>query len=171
MFLFVTLALNCCGSWLEVDGSKGFVLHNVDHGLLAQFKNRKKGHHNTQAPFLRVEQGLELAKTTNLERRQHMRHARAHRQGLACNGMIAVDASAFGHIAQRHQQFLHRDVWKRYVTLYVGSDDLELMCLALHARQGLNVLGGLLDTFVFLQAPHQLSPGVVLFTVLFLSAR
>ncbi len=90
-----------------------------------------------------------------LQARQNLCHALARRQLLELDMMTAVQRGTTYHIAEGQQQFAQID-------LRMGAAEADFRWLrtgrkhvALEARQGIDVLGRLLELFVLLQAPDQ----------------
>ena len=75
-----------------------------------QLEDGDEGHRDAHAALFGPEQLHELDETRPLERRENIRHARAHRQPLALHVVVREHLRARHHVLERDQHFLQRDL-------------------------------------------------------------
>jgi hypothetical protein len=148
------------GQRLDVDRRQRRFLHDLEQLFLRQLEDGQEGHHHAQLAFLGIEQAFEAVELAVTQLRQHLAHALADTQGFALDRVVGEQLGALEHVAQGQQhlaQVHRRRHLDRGALGHVGVHDRGV---AVQAVEVVDVLGGLLETLVFLQAAHQLGARV-----------
>ena len=97
---------------------------------------------------------------------QDVSHALAHTEGVALDGMLRIQLGALKNLVQRQQHFPQIHFRRQPHRRTIRNEGLDGNGIAILARQGINIGGGFLEPFVFLQSTHQLGARIVFVRIL-----
>ena len=140
-----------------------FGLNDLDQAFLHELENGAEGDRHTHAAFFDAEHLRELDEGGAAQRAQDVGHALANGQFVLVHLVMREHLGALHHILQGQQHFLQRDLRKDSHDLALHELDRSRQVIAFHARQQIDVLGCLLEAFVFLQPAYQLGARVFFF--------
>ena len=140
-----------------------FGLNDLDQAFLHELENGAEGDRHTHTAFFDAEHLRELDEGGAAQRAQDVGHALANGQFVLVHLVMREHLGALHHILQGQQHFLQRDLRKDSHDLALHQLDRSRQVIAFHARQQIDVLGCLLEAFVFLQPANQLGARVFFF--------
>src|SRR2546422_578103 len=144
-----------------VNRGEAFGLRNLDQQLSRQLEQREEGDHQDRDPSGRLEQLGELEDAALAQAAQDAAHVLAHRQLFAGNVVVPGQARAVQEAAPGLGKILRVDLRQALGDrLFYPQRDRDHVAADL--RQLVERAGGLLDSLVLEQPPHQLGARVLL---------
>ena len=142
-----------------VQRGKGLGLDDLDEGFAQQLQYRQESHSDAHAPLLGVEQIHERRKAARPDPRENLRHALPYGQRLPLQVKVREHLGTLQYIMEGQQQFFECHLRQLDGNFALRSLDRNHLHVALEPREVAQILGGLLEALILLEAPDQLGPG------------